>query len=539
MKIIHVFCAFLILGVVQCLTANALEATGVVFNDKNHNGVRDASEHGISGVLVSNGSDIVTTEKDGRYALSVGEDTVLFVIKPSGWTSPTGPCDNITKNYYIYNPNGSPKMEYQGVAPTGPLPKSVDFPLFKQKEQGKFKAICLGDTQTRDLEEIQFFAHDILEELKGSGAAFGFTLGDNVFNNLSFFKPLVETMSDLEIPWRYVPGNHDHNHDAPTKDGTDDSFESVFGPPYYSFNYGKVHFIVFDDIRQEVNEDKYHAGLGERQFQFVKNDLAHVSKDSLVVLLMHIPIMELDEAKELYALLKDFPHTLSISGHTHDQKQVFIDKKDGWLGDTPHHHIVHGTACGSWWGGAFDEVGIPLTQMSDGGPNNYSFITFDGNKYDVEFRVPRRPADYQMNIWLPERLSVKDVAKTQAIVNVFAGSSKSVVEMSLDGLSKWAPMEQFTGQDPYYSDTIKRQDKFVQKIAELNNAKEIDKKFINGVQKEFSEALRGLPQPHDTNHIWRATLPEGLTPGAHTLNVRTTDMFGHVYNSKRIFIVKE
>lgn len=531
-----------LLCLISTMAAQAEEATGFVFNDANGNGVKDIGEHGIAGVLVSNGADIVATDKAGQYRISVSDDTIVFVIKPSGWMTPVGPGNDVPRFYYIHKPNGSPKMRYPGVSPTGSLPASINFPLHRQKEKKKFRIICMGDTQTRDVEEVEFLAHDILEELQGTDAVFGVTLGDNVFNDLTVFDPLIETVSGLGIPWRYVPGNHDHNHDAPTVEATDDTFERHFGPSYYSFNYGQVHFIVLNDIRHDAGNDEYHGGLGVRQLTFVKNDLAHVAHDWLVVLMMHIPIMELDEARPeagraLYALLKDFPHTFSLSTHTHIQRNMFIGKAHGWPQETAHHHLNHGTACGCWWGGNFDEVGIPIAQMGDGGPNNYSFITFDGVKYSVVFRIPRCPADYQMNVWLPERIPAAEVCKTAAVVNVFGGSSKSRVEMRIDNAPKWTAMTQFTGKDPYLVQAIARQDAFVAKVAELKGVKKADKAFSRRVYDEFDMTLRRLSGPSDTDHLWKADLSGTLASGSHTLEVRATDMFGHTYSAKRMFVV--
>ncbi len=513
------------------------DAKGVVYNDKNGNALRDAGERGLPGVLVSNGMDIVKTDKKGAYSLPVSDDTVIFLIKPDGWRVPAAQGNTAPRFYYIHKPGGSPAMKYPGIAPTGPLPGSIDFPLQRRREPKEFRMICFGDTQTRNVEEIQFLAHDILEDVRGLDAAFGVTLGDNVFNDLNVFDPLAETMTGTGIPWRYVPGNHDHNHDAPDANATDDSFVRAMGPAYYSFNQGRVHFIILDDIRQEIGREDYHGGLGERQLAFVKNDLAHVDRGQLVVLLMHIPVMGIDEARELYALLNPFPHTFSISGHTHDQSHVFI-KSGGWPQETPHHHLIHATACGSWWGGNFDDNGIPSAQMSDGTPNGYSIITFNGVKYDVEFRVARRPAEYQMNVWVPEEIPAAETGKADVIVNVFAGSEKSVVEMSVDGVDGWEPMERFHGKDPYYVRAAGRQAAFIALTAELKGEKEPGKSFINEMRAKFKPVLRGLPEPSDSTHLWKAALPEGLKPGAHSLTVREKDMFGRTHTATRIFVVK-
>jgi len=66
----------------------AKTARGVVFYDANHNRKFDAGEKPLPKVKVSNGRDIVLTDKDGKYALPVGDDTIIFVIQPSGYRVP-------------------------------------------------------------------------------------------------------------------------------------------------------------------------------------------------------------------------------------------------------------------------------------------------------------------------------------------------------------------------------------------------------------------------------------------------------------------
>ena len=97
-----------------------------------------------------------------------------------------------------------------------------------------------------------------------------------------------------------------------------------------------------------------------------------------------------------------------------------------------HHHLINATVCGSWWCGANDEVGIPHATMNDGAPNGYSIITFDGNKYSVHFKPARRPDNYQMNIYLPNEIEQNALDTTKVLVNVFAGSERSKVEMQVD-----------------------------------------------------------------------------------------------------------
>src|SRR5690606_32935657 len=103
---------------------------GVVFDDRNNNGIKERREKGIAGVSVTNGVEVVQTDEQGRYALPVGDDQIIAVIKPGDYDVPVN--DNqLPQFYYIHKPGGSPELAYPGVAPTGPLPREINFPLVR------------------------------------------------------------------------------------------------------------------------------------------------------------------------------------------------------------------------------------------------------------------------------------------------------------------------------------------------------------------------------------------------------------------------
>jgi hypothetical protein len=496
-------------------------ATGIVFDDANRNGRRDGDEKGLPDVRVSNGRDIVKTDSQGRYKLPLTDDTIIFVIKPGGWMTAVND-DNLPRYYYIHKPQGSPKFKYPGVEPTGPVPESIDFPLYRHDEPTKFKALFFGDPQVSSQEETNYFAHDIVEDLIGSDAAFGVTLGDLSNNNPSLFDGVVKTLGRIGIPWYNVPGNHDLNFDAVDDAQSTETFHRVVGPSYFSYDYGPVHFIGLDDVIftgwVEGSRHDYKGGLGKDQMEFLRNDLGLLPKDQLVVLFMHIPLMEIEELPELLKLLETHPHTFSASAHLHSQEHCFLGKKEGWNGPEPHHHLVNVTACGNWWLGAPDEVGLPHATMRDGAPNGYSIVTFDGNRYSIEFRAARRPADYQMNIWAPEEIEQDRAEKTNVIANVFAGSEKSKVEMRLGAEGRWIAMDKVPLQDPYYQ-----------------AAQEADSQS-RGAQQPTSgpSSKHAMPKGIDSPHTWRATLPAKPPKGTQVIHVRTTDMFGQTYTARRI-----
>src|SRR5690606_3143873 len=121
-------------------------------------------------------------------------------------------------------------------------------------------------------------------------------------------------------------GNHDMYYDAKIDEHSDDTYEANFGPNNFSFNYGKVHFIVLDNVLYPDPRDGkgYWGGFREDQLKFVENNLKFVPKDHLIVLAFHIPLVDnntewfkVEDRERLFDLLKDYPNTLSMSAHTH------------------------------------------------------------------------------------------------------------------------------------------------------------------------------------------------------------------------------
>lgn len=501
-------------GFVPQLSAatEGLVARGVVFNDLNKNGIRDANEKGLRGVCVSNGSLVVQTDAEGRYELPVeGDETCLFVIKPTNWTPPLNE-NNIMQFHYFHKPEGSQGLKVPGLPPSGDLPDSIDFPLSQQREPTRFKVLMLGDPQTTNFQQVAFYAHDVLAELVGTDAAFGVALGDIVNDRPLMFEDNVAAVSTVGIPWHHVFGNHDRNFDAPDYASYDDTYNRVVGPSHYSFNWGGVHFVVLNNIHS-LGGHSYEGRLTQEQLDFLKSDLAFVPEKQLVVLMSHIPLNETKNREDLFRLIEQRPHTFSISAHNHVIKHFFFDEKQGWRGAKPHHHFVCPTSCGSWWSGVPDEVGIPHAMMGDGAPNGYVTATFDGNEYSFEFKAARFPADYQMNIFAPSELPLTEAATTEVVVNVFIGSRRSQVEMRVGEQDEWRPMAQFAGHDPYF-----RQLKDMEEKHALPGSK--------------------LPAPNRTEHLWKATLPESIKPGVHLIRVRTVDLFGHRYEASRAVFVR-
>jgi len=346
-------------------------------------------------------------------------------------------------------------------------------------------------------------------------AEFGAVLGDVVFDDLSMFEPLTESLRRVGVPWWMVTGNHDNNYDAASDDGADETFIRHFGPVNYSFDWGPAHFLVLDDVevfwKEEDGKRKanYRARLDEQAMAYARADLAAVPEDAFVVVLIHIPLTSVSNRAELLGLLSRFPHTLSISGHTHSTFQRDLGDADGWTRAEPHRHIVNVTACGGWWTGQPDERGIPHATMTDGAPKGWAYLTlYADGKYVYDFRGAELPVDDQFAIRAPEEAAAG--SEIRAYVNVYAGSPETVVEARLlpgiAGADQHTPWQSFTRRvepDPWFV------------------TKRIAEELIR------NDRWRRMPEPGDVEHLWNGLLSVPELPGEQVmLQVRVRDREG-------------
>lgn len=497
--------------------------SGYVYEDLNQNLKKDRQEKGIAQVSVTNGIDVVQTDVSGRYTLTLKDDQIIAVIKPADYDLPLNEL-NLPQYYHIHKPAGSPELRYKGVAPTGELRKELNFALLPAKAEMEFTALVFGDPQPYNLMEITFFDKGVVSEVVGiENVQFGISLGDLVGDDLSLFKPYQDVVAKVGLPWYNVLGNHDLNFDVKKDEHADETFEAQFGPANYAFNYGKVHFVVLDDILYPDPRDSsgYWGGFREDQLAFLKNDLAFVPKDHLIVLAVHIPIF--DEGRDsfrdrdreaLFDLLKDYPHTLSLSAHTHLQRHDFFGEESGWKQEKPHHHYNVGTTSGDWYKGKINEKGIPISRMRDGTPKGYAFIDFNGNSYELRYKVVDQEPSYQMEIFAPKVIEKDKRTSAGIFVNFFIGNEKSTVRYRING-GQWEDMRYIEEYDPVY--------------------------LLEMFEWDTTTELMGGKRPSNpqkNKHLWRANVPNKLPLGRHTIEVEAVDMFGKQYTGQTSYEIR-
>ena len=532
---------FLILLIVTPLSL-AQTATGRVFIDENRNGLLDEGEVGLANVRVSNGASVVRTDATGRYRLAADEQTIIFITKPSNYAIPVNQ-HMLPQFYYIHQPNGSPAgMRYKGIEPTGPLPAEINFPLIERPEKKKFEALLFADTQPQTTRELDYIRDDVVAELVGSDAAFGMTMGDIMFDDLSMLPRYNAIISKIGIPWYNVPGNHEINFESPNDRYSLETFKKFYGPPYFAFEYADALFVVLDNIDYKGGGEAdpadvrgnggYEARISRSQLQWLAEELKHVEQERLVFIATHAPLgsengsYATDNREKLFRLLAGRPNLYSVAGHTHTTDHVYFDKDDGFAGPGKFHHHVLATVSGAWWSGPFDERGIAVSDQRDGTPNGYHILEVDSTDVAVRFKGAGKPADYQMRIvfdvahhqlnvngirdfkageLLDGRISQDHLNAAAIIVNLFDGGPNSKVRYRIED-GEYRPLKRVLRKDPY----------MLEQYARHRSSK-----------KTWVEATL-------STHLFEADLDANLPPGVHTITVQAEDEFGRLHHGHTV-----
>lgn len=475
---------FLILFAFQGLLGQK-SAKGIVFVDENLNGVLDDSEPKLPHVLVSNGKDIVATDEQGRYRIDRIDGNPIFVIKPSGYLPKLDP-DNIPQ--FFYNP--------------GDGNGSLDFPLYKNREGEDFTAALLGDLQVNVMDDVHHVGKLVTEELARNKPDFIVPLGDLSFDNYDIFRPLAKSLGLIGAPIFYVIGNHDINFGEARLEDRDKSYEEVFGPSYYAFEYGDQLFVVLNHT-YPLQDRKYEGRIDANQLTFVKNLVDLKSKEfSSIKLFMHIPMEHTVNKDELLEVLNPFQDVFIASGHTHTQYHNYHPRQ----GHKDAHELVAGAVCGAWWQGAHDIRGVPFALMYDGTPKGYWLMEVVGDSYTLNYKVSGSEKNHQMNLWVPEKnewdVSLNKLNEPFVYANVFAADAHTEVSINFGNENEWVPMEKYEGVAP-----------------EL-----IRFHVLQELGRYEGQKISHAPKPrHNSKHLWRIKIPETLDSGTYLIQVKAVN----------------
>jgi hypothetical protein len=405
-------------------------ATGTVFHDLSRDGVHQDDEPGVEGVVVSNGRDVATTDAEGRYELPVLDDMTVMVHEPAAWDVPVNE-DGVPQFFYIHKPEGTPEpLRYGGLAPTGPLPVEINFPMIRTGVSEDFTCVMMGDAQPYSNTEVGYVRDGVLDDLLArdlSDAECVVMLGDVMGDDLSLLPRFMDLFAVLGLPQYYIHGNHDFDFDATTDAHSADSWRRIYGPAYYSFEIGDAVFVALDNVVYPCGPEDdgpggrdacadpeskvYNGRVTDDQMTWLEGLLAEVPEDKLVVMMHHIPFVsfidsntgrhQTDNLREIHALLAGRP-AVSFSGHTHTFEYLSAGEwYEGWeeqVGVTrlPFDHVVAGAPSGNWYMADFSFDGVPMAFARGGTPPGYLTVAFEGSDFAVDFHAAGQPADRKL-----------------------------------------------------------------------------------------------------------------------------------------------
>ena len=441
--------------------------------------VKDTNGNPISGVAVSDGFSVTATNSNGYYEIdNVSKDTrYIYISLPAEYKVPTNefgqPC------FYKSYPEGGDRYDFT----LTPLEdgKEKKFALFTFADPQVSKASALSRLNTEAIPAI--YNHGKALEAEGIHC-YGITLGDIISNSDSNNTgPMRDDMRDAfsitktGLPVFQVMGNHDNtfcNSNLPLfVDERNSHFElkaqreheEMFGPVNYSFNRGDVHIIGMRDIvyNKATSGSGYSTGFLTSQYEWLKQDLALVPKNKMVVLCVHIQLFNgtSNHTQEVLSLLDQYKEAHILSGHIHRQ-QLYEPSVRG----SSHKVYEHNTnaVCGSWWSANIS---------GDGTPNGYNVFIGEGNTfsdwYYMGFNEGMNTRSHQMRLYRGNAVTGGAVEGTNTygikgyyafnfaddvlLANVYNADSKWKIEVYEDDVYS-GDMTKVTESQPSFSKLI-------------------------------------------------------------------------------------
>lgn len=209
---------------------------------------------------------------------------------------------------------------------------------------------------------------------------YALTLGDMTwdkywYSNSYALPQYVSTVDRLlgDLPVYHTMGNHDNDFMTTSDYDAAVKYVDVIAPTYYSFNIGKVHFVVMDDIDCSTYDGTdsriYVKRITNEQLNWLAKDLAHVDKSTPLIVSMHAQVFkpsgtgfvyDHDSANtETLLDLLDGYEVHFVTGHTH--KIFNVRPGDVVVRGRNIHEHNSGSVCASWWWSGHLTPGVHLS----------------------------------------------------------------------------------------------------------------------------------------------------------------------------------
>ena len=318
---------------------------------------------GIAGVAVSDGANVVKTDAEGYYSFTSDLSSADFVriSVPSGYETAR---DGILPTFYA------------AIDPAEPGTQRFDFDL-TAVDNTRHLLLVMADVHIsgrkpgypNDSETVvaELDAKQCRERFVPTLAAhaasapagyrvYGLNLGDMThseywFRNNTGMAEYLRLAKDTPFLMYHVIGNHDHCHKYENDYEAEAEYRKYFGPTYYSFNIGKVHYVVLDDMLYH-GRNKYDKIIAPEQLAWLYKDLRALDPEiRQLVVACHVPLVanngawddiwyNLKNKDELFVLLQDYDVTI-MTGDWHTEGTTRVSDRIV--------EYVHPAVTGNWW----------------------------------------------------------------------------------------------------------------------------------------------------------------------------------------------
>ena len=349
----------------------------------------------LAGVVISDGLLCVQTDENGYFEIDSDLSRTKFITAsiPSGYSAPT-------------DENGLP-IFYHRVTDEERANEMVQhtfefYPVANNPE--RYTLIVGADPQPRasgaGYDNIAYHSLDMCEDfyldMKEKAATitdrniYGMMLGDIVHEDMKLYANYVAGLKTLGFPMFNVLGNHDNDYTAKNDTEGRRKYEEHLGPTYYSFNLGKQHYVVLDNLIMKIRSSdnslrEYDQGLTDEVWQWLQNDLQYVDRSTTIMVAAHSPMfMGINMAErskytqghrsDYAALLSKYAKVHAWAGHAHTTFN-YVYPESSNLKNIEVHTVARST--GELW---TNEYAI------NGTPRGYTVVEVDGDEISWHFK---------------------------------------------------------------------------------------------------------------------------------------------------------
>ncbi len=424
----------------------------------------------VRDVAVSDGHIVALTNEKGEYRMKSDKSTgYVFVSIPGGYTVKT---DGSVPRFYSFTTRKAGECE------------THDFSLVPVDDTSYAVVIHADQHLAGRTEDVAQFHEGFIPDVNGTitrycamgRRVYSISLGDVSWEQFWYANNF--TLSDaarcfdgIDCPVFHAIGNHDNDPYISDDWRSAWLFRERLAPTYYSFNIGRVHYVILDNVVYNnpgasagtMGDRSYDRALTRGQLDWLAEDLATLpDKSTPLVVCAHVPFYKeptlsgqtqvtrrnMIDMEELEGLLSGFTDVTLFSGHYHRNFAVESPFIKGM-----RERNVASVSGSLWWTGRSGYAGNHL--CTDGSPGGYGVLEVDGTQLryhykgigyepECQFRV------YDLNEVVIDRNSVtnskykdkvveyadaygKSVKDNEVLINVFAWSPGWQIEVTENG----------------------------------------------------------------------------------------------------------